>query len=67
MRRTGGLGPALTPAALQDRPADTLVATVLAGRPGTAMPPWRPFLSERDAAWLVDRLKSGASDGPPHD
>ena len=58
MRRTGGLGPALTPAALRDRPDDSLVATVLSGRSGTAMPPWRPFMSEADAVWLVARLKS---------
>jgi len=58
MRRTGGLGPALTPAALRDRPDDSLVATVLSGRSGTAMPPWRPFMSEADAVWLVARLKA---------
>jgi len=62
MRRTGGLGPALTPAALRDRPDDGLVATVLSGRSGTAMPPWRPFLSEADAVWLVAHLKSGGGD-----
>ena len=62
MRRTGGLGPALTPAALRDRPDDSLVATVLSGRPGTAMPPWRPFMSEEDAVWLVALLKSSGAD-----
>ena len=59
MRLTGGLGPALTPQALQDKPAEALVATVLYGRNGTAMPPWRPFLSEAEAAWIVEQLRKG--------
>ncbi|HET7527856.1 MAG TPA: cytochrome c, partial [Burkholderiaceae bacterium] len=44
MRLTGGLGPALTPQALADKPLDSLVATVVHGRPGTPMPPWRAML-----------------------
>ena len=59
MRLTGGLGPPLTPQALRDKPADSLAATIVAGRAGTAMPPWRPFLSETEAAWLVERLQQG--------
>jgi cytochrome c55X len=59
MRLTGGLGPPLTPQALRDKPADSLTATIVAGRAGTAMPPWRPFLSEAEAAWLVERLQQG--------
>ena len=59
MRLTGGLGPALTPEALSARPEAGLVATIVAGRPGTAMPPWRRFLSEAEAQWLVVRLVSG--------
>ncbi len=51
--------PALTPQALRDKPADSLTATIVAGRAGTAMPPWRPFLSEAEAAWLVERLQQG--------
>lgn len=62
MRLTGGLGPALTPQALQDKPAASLVATIVSGRPGTAMPPWRPFLTEAEAAWLVARLQKGVTD-----
>ena len=57
MRLTGGLGPPLTPQALRDKPADSLAATIVGGRAGTAMPPWRPFLSEAEAAWLVERLQ----------
>ena len=59
MLLTGGLGLPLTPAALRDKPADSLVATILYGRPGTAMPPWQTLLSERDARWIVERLQSG--------
>ncbi|HYR01040.1 MAG TPA: cytochrome c [Casimicrobiaceae bacterium] len=59
MRLTGGLGPALTPEALRTKPAETLVATITSGRPGTAMPPWRRFLSEAEAEWLVARMVSG--------
>jgi cytochrome c55X len=65
MRLTGGLGPALTPEALRTKPAESLVATIVSGRPGTAMPPWRRFLSEAEAQWLVARLLTGATDGLP--
>jgi cytochrome c55X len=55
----GGLGPALLPADLADKPPAYLQATILYGRPGTAMPPWRPFLSDADSAWLVDTVRRG--------
>ena len=55
----GGLGPALLPSDLAGKPAPFLVETILDGRPGTAMPPWRPLISEADAAWLVQRLLDG--------
>lgn len=55
----GGLGPALTPAALAGRPLDSLVWTVLQGRPGTPMPAWARFLSETEARWVVARLAEG--------
>ena len=55
----GGLGPALLPETLQDKPDQSLVLTILQGRPGTPMPPWQPFLSEGEAAWIVARLKAG--------
>jgi cytochrome c55X len=59
MRLTGGLGPALTPQALQGKPREQLIATVSDGRPGTPMPPWKPLLSQSDIAWLVDYMMSG--------
>ncbi len=51
--------PALTPEALRGKPRESLVATVLMGRPQTPMPPWAGLLSEDDAGWLVDRLIEG--------
>ncbi|MDR2851612.1 MAG: cytochrome c [Burkholderiaceae bacterium] len=55
----GGLGLPLTREALAGKPAQSLVQTVLQGRPGTAMPPWAPFLSEREAQWLIEQLQAG--------
>lgn len=55
----GGLGPALTPDALAGKPDALLVSTVLDGRPGTAMPPWRPFFSEAEARWIIEQLRAG--------
>ena len=55
----GGLGPPLLPADLVGKPSAYLQATILYGRPGTAMPPWRPFLSDAEAAWLADTLLRG--------
>jgi cytochrome c55X len=52
----GGLGPSLRREALAGKPSEYVAATILYGRPGTAMPPWRPFLSAREAAWLADLL-----------
>ncbi|SPA43555.1 C-type cytochrome c55X precursor [Cupriavidus taiwanensis] len=59
MTLRGGLGPPLTPASLAGKPPDGLVATVLYGRPGTAMPPWQPFMTQDEARWLIDRLQAG--------
>jgi cytochrome c55X len=55
----GGLGPALLPETLRDKPPAGLKYTILLGRPGTAMPPWQPFLSEAEADWIVAQLLRG--------
>lgn len=55
----GGLGTPLTPAALHDKPATSLVATILHGRPGTPMPPFKNMLSEAEAQWIVTQLLNG--------
>ncbi|WP_374569085.1 cytochrome c [Ideonella sp.] len=59
MRLTGGLGPALTPAALAGQSADNVAATIFHGRPGTPMPPWRAMLDEHEARWIAERLQAG--------
>lgn len=59
LRLTGGLGPALTPEALADKPLDSMVATIYGGRPGTPMAPWKAMLSEADALWIAQQLFSG--------
>ncbi len=59
MTLKGGLGPALLPERLAAIDDDVLIATVLDGRPGTPMPPWRFMISPDEAAWLVHRLKKG--------
>lgn len=56
---TGGLGPALTPQTLKDKPSDALIATILYGRPGTPMPPWNAFLTEAEAEWIIENLMQG--------
>jgi cytochrome c55X len=58
MTLKGGLGPALLPETLRDKPAEGLAATIYYGRPGTPMPPWKTFMSEAEAAWIVDKLMS---------
>lgn len=58
----GGLGPALLPQALREKPAEGLARTILDGRPGTAMPPWNAFVDEAEARWIVDMLIKGMPD-----
>ena len=58
----GGLGPALTPDALAGKPPAYLKAMILDGRRGTAMPGWRPLLSEAEAAWIAENLARGIPD-----
>jgi len=59
MTLKGGLGSPLLPENLRDKPASSLVATVLHGRPGTAMPAWKTILSEADAEWIITKLLAG--------
>ena len=51
-----GLGRPLTPDALSHATPAGLAHIILDGIPGTAMPPWRPLLSETDALWMAARL-----------
>jgi cytochrome c55X len=59
MTLNGGLGPALLPETLKDKPPAGLAATIYYGRPGTPMPPWKQFISEDEAAWIVQELMTG--------
>jgi len=59
MTLKGGLGTPLTAQALQERSVDTLSATILYGRAGTAMPGWKSMLSEADAQWIANHLHEG--------
>lgn len=56
MTLKGGLGPALLPENLAEKPAEGLAATIYYGRPGTPMPPWKQFMSENEADWIVQKL-----------
>lgn len=61
MTLRGGLGPALLPETLSGKPQETLVATVLYGRAGTPMPPWRTLLSEDEVRWIIQQLVQGVN------
>jgi cytochrome c55X len=64
MRLTGGLGPALTREALAELPLEAVVASIVHGRPGTPMPPWKSMLSEPDAVWIATQLRAGFPEEP---
>lgn len=55
----GGLGPALMPERLQHLNDAELTSVILDGVPGTPMPPWRPLLTEQEAQWLTQVIRSG--------
>lgn len=56
----GGLGRAITPDLMQHYDRGDLRDIILDGIPGTAMPPWRPLMSEADALWIADYLRGEA-------
>jgi len=53
----GGLGPSLMPDALADKSDDMLLDVIQNGRPGTAMPAWKPFLTVDEANWLIGYIR----------
>lgn len=53
----GGLGRPLTPDALTHADPEALALIILDGVPGTAMPPWRPLITEDEALWIARYLK----------
>ena len=54
LTRKGGLGPSLLPEALADKSDAFLVETIQEGRKGTPMPPWKTFITEQEAWWLIE-------------
>ena len=56
LTRKGGLGPPLLVDSLVNKADAFLVQTILKGRKGTAMPPWKPFITEPEALWLVQNI-----------
>ena len=59
MTLKGGLGRPLSQNELAGRDAETIATIILDGIPDTAMPPWRPLLSEAEAHWIATALKEG--------
>lgn len=59
MTLKGGLGPALLPENLADKPNYILVGAIKYGRETLAMPPWDGILTTAEIEWLVVQLKQG--------
>ena len=55
----GGLGPDIRAEKLDGYDRDVLQGIILDGMPGTPMPPWRPLITEAEAAWIADYLLKG--------
>ncbi len=53
----GGLGSSLLAQDIKDKSDAFLISTILNGSKGTAMPPWRDFINEQEAQWLVNYLR----------
>lgn len=64
MRLTGGLGPALTPQALEGKPLLSMASTIYGGRPGTPMPGWSAMLTLDEAHWVARQLATGFPEEP---
>jgi cytochrome c55X len=59
MTLKGGLGPALLPENLVDKPDHVLVGVIKYGRETLAMPGWDGILNTAEIEWLVAQLKQG--------
>ncbi len=57
LTRKGGLGSPLLPESLAGKSDEVLVEIILDGLPGTAMPPWRPFLTVAEASYIVGLMR----------
>jgi len=59
MTLKGGLGPSLLPQQLKDKSTILLENTILYGREGTAMPPWKNLLTKQEVQWLTQQIQQG--------
>jgi len=59
MTLKGGLGPALTSAAIIDKNVAVLSTIISTGVPGKAMPPWKNILTKDEINWISRQLKAG--------
>ncbi len=55
----GGLGPALLSTRFTNVDTGHIAGIILNGVPGTPMPPWKGLMSEQDAIWIANYLKTG--------
>lgn len=54
----GGLGPDLRAESINHYDVEVLKSVILDGIPDTAMPPWRPLMTEEEADWVARYLLS---------
>ena len=59
MTLKGGLGTAILPEDLVNKPVEFLTYIIMNGRQGTAMPPWKAIFSQSEANWIAQQLKQG--------
>ncbi|MDU8927188.1 cytochrome c [Alisedimentitalea sp. MJ-SS2] len=59
LRLKGGLGPDLRVESIEHYDVEGLRMVILDGIEGTAMPPWRPLMSEEEATWIANYLLKG--------
>lgn len=55
----GGLGPDIRPQNLTHYDPEVLEMVILEGIPDTAMPPWRPLITQEEAQWIALYLLNG--------
>lgn len=58
MTLKGGLGPDLRAETISHYDVEILKSVILDGIPDTAMPPWRPLMTEAEADWVARYLLS---------
>ena len=59
MTLKGGLGGPLLPGSLADLDSASVASIILRGVSGKPMPPWQGQLSEEEALWIAEKLKTG--------